>query len=417
MTTLARIQHIPNYIQQLRLTSGLYIGYVPQKYADLASNEDFYEHIANDSTVYANMHLLSLWVAGEHVRVKVADHVDPRVEQIVARSLSCLQDFTHSRKSLVYSGVLYGLGVLRKYWKKERFESDLVWDVPYELVEVDRRRLRIEYDASDRSQQYWTIWTPKEDLYMILEDRAEVPDVESGAAVQDFIWYWHEHQEDQPYGRGVGDVLFPLVYIKKLLTQYWADNCESWYKPWVTATLETMIGAVDASLGSGFSTWAERVTSYLDLLENMRARHVAVYPKNDEIRFQEGGSTGENIIQQFIAYIDSKIQLAIIGAELTTVAPSVGSYALGQIHRGATQAIIQYNRLRIAEVLARDLVFEFIIRNRKNFLALGIQPPKPYDVKIEIEVESEEVREQMMQQMMQQKQGGGMQGQGGMGMQ
>jgi len=57
-------------------------------------------------------------------------------------------------------------------------------------------------------------------------------------------------------------------------------------------------------------------------------------PDHDKLEVHEAGSIGNNILQQLLEYVDSKIQLLILGAELTTIAPSVGSYALGQIHRG-----------------------------------------------------------------------------------
>lgn len=385
MTTRARIQHIPSYVQHLRSVTGYYIGYVPNRYADLATQENFYEYIMNDPAVYANMNLLSLWVAGEEMSIEIRGG-NPEVQAILETAMTRVSDLHHARKSLLYNGVLLGLGIMRKYWQKEVMTSGRVWDFCVDLKEVDRRRLRIERDQHDKTIQYWTIYSPKVDQYIILEDRSELPDVEDGAAVQDYIWFWHEHQEDEAYGKGIANVLYPLVYIKQNLTQYWADACEHHYKPWLTAVLDTMVGAIDASLGAGMATYAERVTSYLEILENMRARHCAVFPKGDEIRFMEGGTTGENIIEKYLQYIDSKIQLAIMGAELTTMAPSVGSYALGQLHHGATQSIIQYNRLRLGEAFVRDILWEFIIRNEHNFREMGLEIPKIQDIKFTISI-------------------------------
>jgi hypothetical protein len=407
MVRKARIQYISNYVQQVRIQTGYYTGYIPYQYGSDADAREYFERLKNDPSVFHAMNLLSLMACGEYVEVKIAKNVDPRLKILVENMLGCVEDFTHARKSLLYGGVLFGLGVQRKYYKLEQFSEfpGAVFSIPYRLQEVDRRRLRIERsfdegtdsDGYNRNETYWTLWHPKDDSYWILEDRNVEIDIEDGAGIQDYIWYLNEFEELEPLGRGLGNILYHLVYIKSRLIQYWSDVSETWYKPWLTGVLDAQLGSLDAALGEGFAKFNERVNEYLDILDQMRARQVLVHPKTDEIKFHEVSGTGENIIEKFIKYIDEKIQLAILAAELTTGAPSVGSYALGQIHRGATQSVVKYNRIRLQEILERDLIYDFLHRNRIQLLKLGIPMPRKSQIKLEIMVEAEEQREGLLE--------------------
>ncbi len=396
----ARIQYIPNYVQQLRSDIGYYIGYIPNYYADQPTQENFYDAIINDEAIYHAMNLLSLMAAGEYVDVEVAQGFDPQVGKILTAALGCIDDGLRIRRSLVYESVLMGLGVQRKYWRKDTLNGvPGLWEIPDRVKEVDRRRLRIEIEKGDGNEYtnfFWTLWCPKIDRYIVLEDRSKNPNIQPGAAVQDYIWHWNEFDESSPYGRGIGNILYPLIYIKKKLKQYWADLCETWFRPWLVAMIDQMRGAIDAELGNGLNSIASRMQEWLDLLENMRARHVAVHTQGDELRVIENGSTGENIIQSFIDWIDKKVQLVILAAELTTTAPSVGSYAMGQLHRGATQTVVQFHRLRLANTLVRELLSDFIIRNRGNFLSMGLKIPRPRNIIVKIKVEVEEQKDAMM---------------------
>jgi len=387
MVVKARIQYMPQYVTELRQVTGMYIGYIPNEYADSPSSDSYYEVLKNDPAIAHSLHLLSIMACGEYYEIECQDKL---LKKLIMRALSGIEDFTHARKSLIYGGVLFGLGIQKKYWEKERWKEyqTLVWDVPKQIKEVDRRRLRIERDPKDRNKMYWTIYCPLVDSFVVLEDKAIEPYAE--LSVQDFIWYIHEWEELNPYHRGLGDILYHLAYIKSKVIQYWADLCESWSKPFMTVFIDAAKAAINAALGTGFPSAEARVNKIISDFESARSRHMVVMDKSDKIEFNEAGSTGNNILSDLMNYADTKIQLAILGAELTTGAPSVGSYALGQIHRGATQSIIQYNRLRLEEVLARDLVYDFILRNRKNFVAMGMDIPTPGEIKFKIRVQTEE---------------------------
>ena len=395
MATLARIQHIPSYVTELRLTSGMYIGWVPQYYADDVTAESYYSIMENDPAVWHALHLLSLMSAGEYVEYISKDKL---LKKIVTEGLKHIRDYTHARKSLIEKSVLHGLGVQRKYYKKVRLRCfpGLDWIVPYRMQEVDRRRLRIERHSDNRNLAYWTIWCQEPDQFMILEDRSKNPNAPDGFAVQDFIWFIQMWNELSPYHEGFGQKLFALTYIKSKVLQYWADLCESWSKPFLVALIDTAKATWGAEIG--FVSMQQRAQAILDALDKARARHSVVFDKEDKVNFHEHGSTGSNICQELMQYCDKKIHLLILGQELTTgTGTGRGSYALGGIHENKEQTIVGYNRMRCAETLERDLVYDFIFRNRLNLYRLGCVVPEPGDIELEMRVKREKIKEQAMQ--------------------
>jgi hypothetical protein len=305
--------------------------------------------------------------------------------------LNQITDFLHARKSLVEKSVLFGLGIQRKYYKMVDYNGIPVTVID-RMQEVDRRRMRIERDFEDKNDLYWTVWSPKYDQYIILEDRSENPLAPEGAAIQDYVWLVHSREELSPYFEGLGETLYPLAYIKTKAMQYWADLCESWAKPFLVAMIDTAVAAFNGELGSGFVSSTRRVNDLLETFEKARARHCVVVDKSDDVKWMEHGAQGQNIIEHLLQYCDSKIQLNILGAELSTTSTGVGSYALGTVHKKQTDTIVLYNRLRSCEVLTDDVLFDLYYRDRGQMKLLGIDVPRRGDIKLSVKVEIEEIQ-------------------------
>lgn len=393
---MARIQFISNYIGDLRQQTGFYIGYIPNAYADQPSADNFYETIRKDTEIVRCSHLMSLMAAGERVKIK---HENPSLVRLISKLLRSIPDFLHVRKSLIEKGMVFGLGIQKKEYRKVKWVDYpyFEWDVPSRIIEVDRRRLRIERDQDDRNRQYWTIWTPRYDQYQMIEDRNENPS--APLAIQDFIWYIHSYEEMSPYFEGFGDTLYMLAYMKAKALQYWSDLCESWSKPFLVGKIDLMKAVYDAVAGNGMNSAADRKEKLITEFEKWRARHVAIVDKSDELTWNEHGSAGSNIIKELVDFCDSRIQLLFFGSELSTGAgDGKGSYALGAVHKSATDTVVHYNRSRLCEVLQSDLIYDFLWRNRKNLELIGIEMPDVCDVQVEITVDSEELEKMVQEQ-------------------
>ena len=396
----ARYQIIPPYIGALKAKIGYYIGWVPNENADQVSADDAYSILKNDYAVYHGLHLHACMASGERYRIVSSDE---QLTYIVEKLLERIFDFHHARKSLIENGTLLGLGIQRKFY--ETFEMreypGLTWVGVKEIREVDRRRVRLEKEADSKTDLYWTIWCPKIDQYIIMEDRHDNPYIAEGAGLQDYIWYFHEREETCPYFRGLGDILYALCYIKKKGLQYWADLSESWAKPMIIGLMDIAKGILSGSIGAEIQTIDQRIIALLDALEKARARHVIIADSNDKIEVKEHGSTGQNILKELLEYCDNNIRLSMLGAELTTGAGrGPGSFALGYVHQQQTETLIMYSRLRLQEVLVRDLIYDLLFRNRENLYRLGVTAPEPGDVKLELYTEIEEQKKQAVSERM-----------------
>lgn len=389
---LGKAQHVSNYVGELRGITGYYMTWIPESFHDV---ENFYKYLKNDAAVKHALNLLALLTAGEYWQITSKNQL---FNAIATEAFTEIERFTHTRKSMVEKSVLFGLSVQKKYWKKitiPELTGDMVWEVPERFREIDRQRMRIERSQEDRNKLYWTMWHPYFDQYVVLEDRHYMPD--AAMALQDYLWYWYEFEETSAgYFSGFGEVLYGLVYIKQKLIQYWADLSEKWGEPFVHATIQALNTVFDSadSAGSGTRNVETVTNAYVEAIESMRGRHCMVTPDGDNISIHEHGSTGNNIIEGLISYIDHKIQLLILGAELTTSAPSVGSYALGKVHEGVTNSTISYNRDGIDETFTRDQLKDFYLRNKWNFYRLGIRWPR--SARFNTLVRREQIKEELV---------------------
>lgn len=381
MALPARIQHISPYVQELRQKTGYYIGWVPEQYADNVSEDNAYTMLIEDEVVNHASHMHALMAAGDTCQVVC---LNPLLRKILNAFLLEMEDFLHARKALIQKGMLMGLGIQRKFYDYRELPGlPGKWKVVNRVQEVDRRRFRIEVDLETK-HSYWSLWSKKYDQYIILENRQDNPNAEDGGALQDFLWYFHEEEENFPYHKGLASVVFPWVYAKRRVVQYWADLCESWAKPFFMAFIDSMKALTTGSLGEGYRTHADQVNKILDVFESARARHAAVFDKDTKIDVHESGSVGSNILREFVEIADKKIEKQFLGADLTTSVSSKGgaSYALGAIHSNKTEMAVSYSRNRSIATWKKQFLLELCWYNRLHLYTLGLDMPKLSDFEL-----------------------------------
>jgi hypothetical protein len=380
----ARMQFYDKYISDLKARTGYYIGYIPNSYADEASRSNMYELIEGDIEVKRCSNLMAILVAGEGVDIITENSI---LHDILLYLLNKNKNYDLAVKSLIEKSLLYGLGIQQKKYEKINYlrYPQLEWDVVTQLNEVDRRRLRIERSTEDKTDIYWTIWSPIHDKYIIIEDR----DINENApyAIQDYLWHIHEYEELFPYFLGLGDRLYQYVYTKATIYQYWCDLCESWSKPYTIVKTNMMKGALNAQAGEGFKDAESRKQDILDVFQKNLARHLVVIDKTgDEIEFKEQGTVGNNVIKDFMIYLDKQIRNVFFATQLTLGEgeDTSGSYALGKIHERESFYIVRYYRTILQETLNRDYLQDLIKRNWLNFRLLGIPKEDLLDVRLKI---------------------------------
>lgn len=388
-------QFVSTYISELRQKVGYYLPYIPQSLTDDATAEKYNDMILKDEQVYRCMNLLALKIAGDHT---VIGGENKLLKYILSLGVTKIQGFIHARYSLAFKGILNGLALQRKYYKKVSFKAfpGLEWEVVERFQEVDRRRLRIERDPTNKNLLYWTIWAPEYDQYVILEDRKEVPNIVLGAAIQDYVWYTHQQEESYPMFFGLADILFRCVYIKNNVLKWWSQLCEKYSEPFIIAFVDAAKASIDANLGSGFTSADRRVQDYLDTFDKARGRKALVMDKSDRVEFIERGNVANNVLKELVEYCDERIQLTILNAQLGTDSADVGSYAQSSIHNQQTNLGAEFNKHQQEEVWERDLVLDFINRNIENFKVLGLGIPESLEYNFFMGSAQEEARKEAL---------------------
>jgi len=259
---LANIQNIPAYVGELRARTGYYLGWIPNEYADQATADAYYDIIRQDTEIWRCLNLLSLMSAGEYIFIETKDK---KLKAVCKFFMKNIRKFLHARKSMVEKALLFGLGIQRKYYKKEEF-GGMEWTIVSSLKEVDRRRLRIERDNQDKNKLYWTIWCPRIDQYIKLGERKDFPLAPEGTCFDDYVWNYYENEELFPYFQGLGDILYTLAYIKSKVIPYWADLAESWSKPLLIWSIDSAVASFTANIGTSATGSAQRVKELLELV-------------------------------------------------------------------------------------------------------------------------------------------------------
>jgi phage gp29-like protein len=122
----------------------------------------------------------------------------------------------------------------------------------------------------------------------------------------------------------------------------------------------------------------------MELLEDMKARHVIVHSKDEEIDMLQMSGTGWELLDNLETKYRSTVMTLVLGANLTTSANSGGSYALAEVQENSTEARIQNDREMLEETLTEELIGCLWFKNRPNLVELGIAEEKPrFNVKQE----------------------------------
>jgi hypothetical protein len=375
MSTLpARMQYIDRYIGDLRQKTGYYVGYISSD--EELYKPNFYSLLENDLEVRRCLNLLSTDISCLIPKFITNNKL---LENILIELFNYIINYQEGIKGIIEKSVLYGLGLAKKSYSQKIIYAcnnpRIKWNIIEEIKEVDKRRLRLERSQDNKTDVYWTIWSPVHDKYIILEDRNY--NIKASYAIQDYIWLVHSYEETYPYFRGIGDSLYPLVYTKDKVIQYWCDYCETRSKPYTIVKTNLLKGALDAKAGEGFMNIEDRKNTILDNFEKNFARHILVLDKTgDEVDFHESTGASVNVMHDLANYVDEKIRNILLGSKLNSGVQknegSGGSYALGKLHENDSDKIINYLAKKLANALTRDFLYEIIDKNRFNFKILGI---------------------------------------------
>lgn len=237
------------------------------------------------------------------------------------------------------------------------------WWVPTRLEDVDKRMYRIvpKHEGGGLSAS-WERWNVHDQAW-------EVETV--GDALGTIRHVYQDDQATLGYGRALREALGWWWYAKTNVFQESLQAVERFAQGIITAKID---GARDADTGLPNT---DLITEWQNVLEDLRARHVLVYDKADDIEVVQMNGQGWQLLREIREELKSTIFTLVLGANLTTAADKGGSYALAEIQENSTESIVQFDRETLEETLTDDLLGCIWWRNHANLAELGIVEEKP----------------------------------------
>lgn len=237
------------------------------------------------------------------------------------------------------------------------------WWVPTRLEDIDKRMYRIVPNNEDGDlTAYWERWNVGEAAYEIETKRDALNTIK------------HVYQDDEAslgHGSALREALGWTWYSKDHIFQESLAAVEKFAQGVLTAKID---GARDATTGLPNATV---IAEWVATLEDLRARHVLVFDKSDDVSIINGGGEGWQLMETMRAELRNAVFTLVMGATLPTGASDGGSYALAEVQENSTEALIQFDRETLQETLSKSLLGCVWFRNHANLVELGIADEKP----------------------------------------
>jgi len=235
------------------------------------------------------------------------------------------------------------------------------WWLPKYIQDIDKRRFQIvptklgwvDGNPVKVTEQMWNV------------SKAEWEDVVDGRAIVRFVYANEEARLG--YGRGLMESLYFMWWAKQSIWEEGLQGLERWSQGIIVGKVNTMReGATDTNnLGVA--------QELLDVLHEMRSRHVIVTGTDDEIDVITGGMEGHQIVMEFLHYIDSCILGLIMGSTLPFGGQEMeGSFARSETETETSERLMQFDRNMLDETLSETLLRLFWTQNKGNLKKLGL---------------------------------------------
>jgi phage gp29-like protein len=286
-----------------------------------------YDEIRRDPHAFSVLQKRSLEVVSREWQVDPAsDRLrDRRAAELVEAQLKAL-DLDRLTRGLM-GAVLKGFSVGEIIWRNEAG----IWTAA--AVKVRRQR-RFRFTVGG-------------ELRLIVRNGGSSGSFD-GEAVPDRKFVVHRHSidddDDDPYGVGLGSVLFWPAWFKRQVLAHWLQASEIHAEPTIRAAYQ---GAYDEA----------RQRQLLDALVAARRTRGLVVPDSVTIELLEAarGGGGEGF-EALSRYLDELMSEAVLGETLSTNSGERGARSLGDVHNSVRLAIAKADSDLICQTLNRTLV-------------------------------------------------------------
>ncbi len=237
------------------------------------------------------------------------------------------------------------------------------WWVPKSLEDLDKRNFRKVVERDESSQEilgaHWERWLAGKTGWKPLTTN------ESRCLIE------HTYRDTQltlGYGTALIEALGWHWYTLTHIFQESIAKAERYGQGFLHAKIDGLRDG-GASLPN-----TQLLEEWKSTLEDMRARHILVSDKADDIAMIEASGTGWEILSTLREELRSSILTLILGANLTTSQNGkVGSFAMAEVHENSTESLIRFDRRALDETISRGLLKNCLWhKNWPNLVELGI---------------------------------------------
>ena len=283
-------------------------------------------------------------------------------------ALSSVKHFTQARLNLsraFFSGARHARIITEPRVLKWGDGQERTWLVPVELKDMDKRVFRRVPNTQPDGRIFvtwerWNIglgkWIPETDYDNLMTIRHTYAD----------------SQENLGHGNSLKEAIGWWWYAKEHVFQESLAAVERFAQGVIHAKIDGLRNAGSQKPNTTL------ITQWKNVLEDMRARHVLVSDKADDVQMMPMDGTGWQMLTDIRNDLRNTIFTLVLGSTLSTATNGeTGSFAMAQVHENSTEALIQFDRETLEETLTDDLLGAFWTLNRVNIMELGLWDDKP----------------------------------------
>lgn len=344
-------------------------------YASL-KDADIYEKARRDPVVAQAFDIRLHAVAGRQWRfVPASDAPDDKLlAKMAEQAFRQIRDFSEARYELAQAKLRNSAWAFIEGGRRIMSLAGTPirdWWVPKRLKDIDRRRFRIKSDwdygkpADPKLDAYWELYDPRRRAW----ERLAHPELFVNVVFND-------EEARLGYGRGLLESIYFYLWIKGRVLEEGIKGLIGWARGKVVAKIDGLApGSPDRTNDDLTARWLEALKSMLD-------EQVLVHGKNDEVQLIETTGTGHQMVTAFLGYLDNAVRACILGSTLPfggDGGDAGGSLARAETESDTHDALIQFDREKIDEVLTNSVGALWLRLNRQNFVELGVggaQPPR-----------------------------------------
>lgn len=280
-----------------------------------------YDEIERDTHARAVLQKRKLALTAREWEVKAPEGSGPegeRAEEFIEAILSSIS-FDQLCLDLL-DATLKGYAVAEIIWQRAGTQI-----VPEKIVAHDPRRFAFDEN-----------WNPRLLTMAQPSQGEELPE-------RKFIIHRFGMKGNNPYGLGLGSVLFWPVLFKREGVTFWLTFLEKYASP-------TPIGMYP------HGTLPEDQDRLMRTLQDMVQSGAIVVPIGSEVKYLEATRSGSVSYEEWCRYWDTQMALAVFGSSLATHIEGAGSRAASETHKETEEQIIDADGDLLSDTLKATLI-------------------------------------------------------------